>query len=620
MRKIYHVSKKGNDMAEGTEAHPFLTISKAADIAEAGDTVIVHEGVYRESVSPKNSGRDQYERITYMAAPGEKAVIKGSEKTEGWEEWEGIHKADIPADVFGKFNPFAEVIDGDWLVDPIDPLLHAGAVYLCGKMLKEVPSKEAAKDTPMSWYAEVFEDRTEVYANFGGEYKKGEVEINVRKTCFFPEHMGLNYITVRGFEMAQAATLWSPPTAEQTGMLGVNWSKGWIIEDNILHDSRCSAICVGKERSTGHNFYSRYHDKPGYQYQLETAFAAYRSGWDKETIGGHIIRNNTIYDCGQNGIVGNLGGAFSEIYSNHIYNIGNKKEYFGWEIAGIKLHAAIDTQIHDNHIHDCLYGTWLDWQAQGARISRSVYYNNEIDLFIEVTHGPHLIDNNILLSKMSLQNAAQGGAYVDNLFGGCINHYDVRDRSTPYHLPHSTILKGTAVVYGADDRFFGNIFIGKPGEGNEYIHYGTDFYTGCPVDIDEYIKRVLEQGRGDIEKFLDVRQPAYINQNLYLKGAVPFDKEKENAVSEKDPSARMVKKNDGVYLEIDIPEEIENVRAGICCGKDLPAPRISCGAYECPDGSPLVIDVDLLGKKRSEKSAPGPFDRLKPGKNSIKVF
>ena len=34
------------------------------------------------------------------------------------------------------------------------------------------------------------------------------VEINVRPTVFFPKKTGINYITVRGFKMAHAATQW----------------------------------------------------------------------------------------------------------------------------------------------------------------------------------------------------------------------------------------------------------------------------------------------------------------------------------------------------------------------------------------------------------------------------
>ncbi len=138
------------------------------------------------------------------------------------------------------------------------------------------------------------------------------------------------------------------------------------MENNMIHDAKCSGISIGKEASTGHNHCTRRHRKPGYQYQMEAVFRALKIGWSKEKIGSHIIRNNVIYDCGQNGIVGHMGCVFSQIYNNHIYNIAVKHEYFGYEIAGIKLHAAIDVQIHDNNIHDCTLGTWLDWQAQGS--------------------------------------------------------------------------------------------------------------------------------------------------------------------------------------------------------------------------------------------------------------
>ena len=36
--------------------------------------------------------------------------------------------------------------------------------------------------------------------------------------------------------MSQAATQWAPPTAEQIGLIGTNWSKGWIIENNVISE------------------------------------------------------------------------------------------------------------------------------------------------------------------------------------------------------------------------------------------------------------------------------------------------------------------------------------------------------------------------------------------------
>lgn len=651
MSREYHVSPTGRDSWEGTKEHPFRTISKAAALAMPGDTVTVHEGEYREWVKPANGGTGEQSRIVYQAAPGEKAVIKGSERIQNWENIGGtVWKAVVPNAMFGEYHPYREIIDGDWLEFP-RKTLHTGDVYLNGKSLYEAQSLEEVKDpkkrtegycrlwpqyaepilhpedTIYQWYSEVDEENTTIYANFQGADPNEELaEINVRKCCFYPVKTGKNYITVRGFEMAQAATPWAPPTADQPGLLGANWSKGWIIEDNIIHDAKCSAISIGKEESTGHNWATRTKRKPGYQYQMETVFLAAGIGWSKETIGGHIIRNNTIYDCGQNGIVGHLGCVFSEIYDNHIYNIAVKHEYFGHEIAGIKLHAAIDVQMHHNRIHNCTLGTWLDWQAQGTRVSKNLYYNNDRDWMIEVTHGPCLVDNNIFASDYSVENYAQGTAYVNNLFGGIMHKEEVLNRATPYHFPHTTKLAGTAVVYGADDRIYQNIYLGKtelPFDTSKlwglYFN-GTEGYNGCPVDLEEYLQWVENWGNGDLEPHLYTKQPVYLNRNAYLKGAPAYDREQENFLSETDPNLKIVEENGSVYLELDVEKGMLDLPAEILITEKLGTVRIVEEAFEHPDGTPIVLDTDYNGCPRGEKPVVGPLQGLKEGHNRIKVW
>jgi alpha-L-arabinofuranosidase len=98
-----------------------------------------------------------------------------------------------------------------------------------------------------------------------------------------------------------------------------------------------------------------------------------------------------------------------------------------------------------------------------SRVTNNLYYNNDCDLMMEVTHGPYLVDNNIFASDFTFENAAQGGAYVNNLCCGKMNLLKVLDRSTPYHFPHTTQVAGTAVVYGGDDRFYNNLFVGVEG-------------------------------------------------------------------------------------------------------------------------------------------------------------
>jgi alpha-L-arabinofuranosidase len=488
------------------------------------------------------------------------------------------------------------------------------------------------EQTKFVWYTEIDDYHTTIYANFHGTNPNEElVEINVRKACFYPVEIGVNYITVRGFEMAQAATPWTPPTADQPGLIGPHWSKGWIIEDNVIHDAKCSAISIGKEISTGHNYRTIRKDKPGYQYQLESVFSAIQIGWNKEKIGSHIIRNNIIYDCGQNGIVGHLGCVFSEIYNNHIYNIALKREFYGHEIAGIKLHSAIDVQIHDNRIHDCSLGTWLDWQTQGTRVSRNLFYRNNRDLFVEVSSGPYIVDNNILTADYALDNHAQGGAYINNLIRGKMIQRKMLDRPTPYHVPHSTEVAGFAPVYGGDDRFYNNIFIGdkslkvagtygtsSPELTNEYV--GTVHYNGYTTSLEEYIKKVDQEG-GDHRTFHSVSQPVYINRNAYYYGANSFERENERVVADHfNPDIKLIEDGNEVYLSINLPEDFESFLGEILSTETLERALIVDAEFENPDGSEVIVNKDLLGKQRSQMSVLGPIANLQAGKNYIKVW
>lgn len=473
------------------------------------------------------------------------------------------------------------------------------------------------KQTTYVWFAKVSPDHTTIYANFQGANPNKElVEINVRRSCFYPEETGIDYITVKGFEMAHAATPWAPPTADQPGLLGTNWSKGWIIENNIIHDAKCSAISIGKEASTGHNYRTIRKDKPGYQYQLESVFTAERQGWSKESIGSHLIRHNTIYDCGQNAIVGHLGCIFSEIHHNHIYNIAIKREFWGHEIAGIKLHAPIDTHIHHNRIHDCTLGLWLDWQTQGTRISKNLFYQNHRDLFIEVSHGPYIVDHNILTAKHALENVAQGGAYINNLIGGRLVHRKVLNRSTQYHLPHSTKIAGFSLIYGGDDRFYNNIIVGKDG----WTGVGTSHFNNYTTSLAEYIENVHKL-HGDLEEFELVEQPMFINNNAYLNGAEPFERENVKLVEESfGPDFFIVDQGDEGFLSIDLPESFVNFLGEVHSTETLPRVRIVDAEFENPDGSNIILDTDFLDKKKEHKSTLGPLTLLNKGKNYIKVW
>lgn len=348
MSLIYHVNAQtGKDYFDGSETSPFKTINKAASIAMPGDTVIVHDGVYREWVDPQNSGLNEQARITYMAAPGEHPVIKGSERITTWEHVEGnVWKVVLPNSFFGGFNPYKEVLEGDWFI--------------------------------------------------------------------FPDH----------------------------------------------------------------------------------------------TVAPH-------------------------------------------EVDGVLMDFPL-------HLGD-------------------VYLNGK-------------------------------------------SFYDCRDRSTPYHFPHSAELAGCTIVYGGDDRLYNNIFIGGSTAEADDASCGTAGYNGHPHGWETYQAIIRSKGNSDHEKFQETNQPVYISGNAYLNNAPAYEEETENYVTKNPCNFRIVEEEDGTYMELTVDLAVFDIKTAVVSTATLGSTRITEGLFEDKDGRPYVIDYDFFGKARSASPVAGPIESLKVGFNRIKVW
>ena len=112
------------------------------------------------------------------------------------------------------------------------------------------------EESKYKWYTEQQGNTTVLYANFRGKNPNEEkVEIAVRRNVFMPDKNGVNYITVSGFVLTKAATTWAPPAAYQDGLIGPHWSKGWIIEDCEVSNSKCCGISLGKYRDPDNDMY-----------------------------------------------------------------------------------------------------------------------------------------------------------------------------------------------------------------------------------------------------------------------------------------------------------------------------------------------------------------------------
>jgi len=605
--KEYHVSVKGNDNSAGSESAPFRTIGRAAQEAYPGDVITVHAGVYREWVNPPRGGESDDNRIVYRAAQGEKVEIKGSEQISNWEKNKnGVWKVTLPNTFFGDYNPYIDSVYGDWF-DGHGRKHHTGEVFLNNRSLYEKESLEKVLNpvanadiidpeaSTYTWYCETDENNTTIWANFHQHNPNKElVEISVRRTCFYPDKPGINYLTIHGFYISEAATQWAAPTAEQIGIVATHWNKGWIIENNIISNSKCSGITLGKDRTTGQNVWLGDRSIDGSLHYIEVIFRALRNGWNKENIGSHIIRNNEIFACEQTGICGSMGAAFSLVENNHIHDIWTKRQFSGAEIAGIKFHAAIDTRIRGNRIHRVGRGIWCDWMAQGTWISRNLLYDNDLeDIFFEVDHGPYLVENNIFGSPVNINDMSQGGAFVHNLFAGAFSVRQEKNRYTPYHLPHQTDVAGLSIILNGDDRFYNNLFM--PVHPNVKRNYGLAAYN-------------------------DTGYPSFADGNVYYNQARPFEKEKHQlSLPDFDPVFQIDDKGEQVYISFSL-KGIDNLQTEQVSTVRLGKAKFPKQSYEQPDGKPIDFNTDYFGHPRSEHPVPGPFEELKDGVTTWRVW
>ncbi len=320
------------------------------------------------------------------------------------------------------------------------------------------------------------------------------------------------------------------------------------------------------------------------------------------------------------------------------------------------MHAAIDVVYRRNHIHHCTRGLWLDWQAQGTRVTQNLFHDNTPpagtditpllglgeDIFIEVSHGPTLIDNNLLLSPCSCRISTQGMAFVHNLIAGSFTWVDYgvengaahmpSPRYTPYHMPHRTEVAGFMTILHGDMRFYSNIFVQQPVR-EEYVKHAqkTDeagqynFDCGLGVYEDyptfrEYFDRFgpwKASDEGAKDKYYE-HLPVDAAGNVYFNGAKPVSKE-AGAVVDNDNEITWEIKDDGsgVRLETNLWGHIAASSLGIISSNTLGQAFESEQRFENPDGTQIVFDEDYFGDHRGINPMPGPFENADKAKGAL---
>jgi len=558
-----HVAKTGSDSAAGSVDRPLLTIQRAAQLAEPGDTVIVHGGTYREWVKPARGGTGEDARITYRAAPGEEVVIKGSERITSWtSQGDGVWRVELPESFFSGYNPYALKLSGGWL--NYGKWHHRGDVYLDGEAFFEKQTREEVERQQHTWYCEANERATTIWANFGQPDPNRQLtEINVRESVFMPDESGLKYVTVDGFHLIHSAENWQPPGLDvQMGTVGPRMGKHWIIENCRVTNARCVGIVLGHAQGVDYS--------------------------DIDAFGDHIVRNNVIRRCGEAGIAGQKGATRCLIEGNFIEDTNYRKEFGGWETAAIKFHQSVDAVIRGNlirgvfHQQQGAFGIWMDWANQGTRISGNVICDTQAAaVFLEMNHGPTLVDNNVLIGG-GVRSNSEGTVFAHNLFIDC-GFAMVSDtgRASEYYKPHTRVDVDRKHGVPRDDKWFGNIFVRR----------GLDMVEKAPGYVSDY-NAFLEGARkstfGDEQSLVDQAAADVQREDRPQRVAVSF--------TLSDAVARMR----GPWVDADLIGVFPTVGQTI----------------EDRHGKPIRVDIDYRGKRR-EHASPGPLTDAKPGRNTI---
>ncbi|HLK57442.1 MAG TPA: right-handed parallel beta-helix repeat-containing protein [Chthonomonadaceae bacterium] len=387
--KTYYVDARSpiaSDRNPGTRARPFATIDHAAQILQPGERVVVASGVYRERIRPAHGGTGPSLMISYEAAPGATVVLKGSRVFHGlWTFEGGLWKAPLNSTSFQEYNPFAidnvtsRQFDTMYWARELRGMppynLPRGLVFQDGRLLAQRARLSDLDDRPGSYWVDRKHQVLYVHLLGDARPERTVIEITTQETVFAPEKIGLGYIRVKGFTVEQAA---GPFPWEQVGAISTTRGHHWIIEDNTVRWVNGVGIDVGINH-------------PGFT--------------QPEQVGYHIVRRNTVTDCGICGICGfgpDGGRTFGLLIED---NILLRNAFYDverlYETGGIKTHNNIGCLISHNLVVDTIHGPgiWLDWDNRNSRCCRNVVVNSHTQfggIFVEASNVPNLFDHNII--------------------------------------------------------------------------------------------------------------------------------------------------------------------------------------------------------------------------------
>ena len=489
-----HVDPKGDDQGDGSEAKPFRTIQHAADLAQAGDTVLVAPGIYRERIAPPRGGKEGTP-ITFRSSVKHGAIVRGS---DSWmPQWRkvspGLYAGKVDEAMFtdtahrDSANPFRvpssstpygregkPEAEREYPKSDKNLSFNLGQVFVDDECYVQEPDLAKHKRLAKSWrYAD-----GELTIRFADDIPaRHKVELTTKRRLFAPHQRQLAHIIVEDFVFERCGNqyptnFWEKenPEWQQAGMVGTRSGKNWIIRGNVIRFANGIGLDLGNEGAE---------------------LADLETGENGRAIGarGHLVEGNVISDNGAAGTA-SYNAPYLTIRGN-VVERNNRLLFTGkkrWESAGIKLHHPSHSIIEGNLVRDnyVQWGIWLDGGAgEGTVIRNNVCVRQGVGIDFEIGDAkPAVVEGNILIENdIGIRTRESGGVDIRrNLILGCktaaIQFSLDRKRTGSWSAAHcgvhqnliigkeGLLLKLTAPdqLRSEDRKLDGNFYAAKPSE------------------------------------------------------------------------------------------------------------------------------------------------------------
>ncbi|MBN2222929.1 MAG: right-handed parallel beta-helix repeat-containing protein [Vallitaleaceae bacterium] len=474
-----------DDKNEGTKESPLKTIQEAANRALPGTKVLIHQGIYRECVSPLHGGESPSKMISYEAYEEEEVVIKASEVidqfnlSEGWNlespyQPSGkdlskmqIWSIQIDPEMFKGYNPFCCVnILHDRLfieyakTDMTTYLNRRGMIFCDNKPMQQVALYQQMAELPGSFWVEANGMTLHFRLEQDDEPSQHCIEVTCREQCFAPKIPFLSYIKMRGLTCSHAATGAPVP---QRGAISCYRGHHWIIEDCTVDWSNGVGIDIGNE-------------------------CWHHTRIDQQVLGYTIIRRCKIFNVG----VCAIAAMFAHhllLEDNLIQGTGWQKMELSWEAGGFKAHGCTDSLFRRNIFTKTIRADhlWLDMFNENNRITQNLFLDGieqREAIFIECSRdGINLIDNNIFWrvegrfdSKQVLEESGSAGWYKTEE-DSIVNGYAVYSEGSDHiHMAHNFFGKCRSAGYFAKTVSFRIVGNTRGGTSRDAKLYNNIFY------------------------------------------------------------------------------------------------------------------------------------------------